>query len=253
MRFSRAPQRYGATPPAETPYQRAGQMWDERDGSARASAYSWRLAFFGCLLLAGASVAGNLWQSGQSRIAPYVVEVDRLGEARSVGPAQQDWEPTDAVLARALERFIIDVRSLASDPVVVRERWLDAYSMVTAEGRNFLDGYARAANPFGGIGQRTVSVQPTSVVRASDRSFRVDWVEQTFEHGALTDTSQWTAVLSLRRVKPKTKADLKRNPLGLFVDGVDWAEQTTARLAHATSPASPAPNSTPLQQGAGQP
>lgn len=252
MRFSRSPQRYGLTPPAETPYQRAGQMWDERDGSARASAYSWRLACFGCLLLATGSVAGNLWQAGQSRIEPYVVEVDRLGEARAVGPAEQAWEPSDAMLARSLERFIVDVRSLSSDPVVVRERWLDAYGMVTAQGRVFLDGYARGADPFASIGERTVSVQPTSVVRASDRSFRIDWVEQTFERGALADTRNWTAVVSLRRVKPKTRADLKRNPLGLFVDGVDWSEQAPARLA-PPPPAAPAATPMPSPQGDVQP
>jgi len=251
MRFSRSPQRYGVTPPAETPYQRAGQLWDERIGTARAAAHNWRLAFFGCLVLAGASVGGNLWQSGQSRIEPYVVEVDRLGDVRAMGPAEQAWEPGDAVVASALQRFIVDVRSLSSDPVVVRERWLDAYDMVTAQGRVFLDGYARGANPFAAIGDRTVSVQPTSVVRASDHSFRIDWIEQTFERGALADTRHWTAMISLRRVKPKSKADLKRNPIGLFVDAIDWSEQSTARLA-APGPTSP-PASGFTSQGAVQP
>lgn len=251
MRFSRSPQRYGATPPAETPYQRAGQLWDERMGSALAHARNWRLAFFGCLLLSGGLAAANVWQASQSRIAPYVVEVDRLGEARAVGPAEQDWRPGDAVLARAIERFVIDVRSLSSDPVVVRERWLDAYAMVTDRARAFLDGYARANDPFAAIGQKTVSVQPTTVVRASEQSFRVDWVEQTFERGALTQTRRWTALVSLKRVKPTTRAALKANPLGLYIDQIDWSEQVEARLA---APPTPTPlSSTPPSQGAAQP
>ena len=246
MRFSRSLQRYGLTRPAETPYQRAGQVWDDRDGSALAHAYNWRLAFFGCLLMSTGLAAANVWQSSQSRIEPFVVEVDRLGEARAVGPAEQDWRPGDAVLARALERFVVDVRSLSSDPVVVRERWLDAYAMVTAQGRVFLDGYARANDPFAAIGERTVSVQPTNIVRASDQSFRVDWVEQTFERGALTTTRRWTATMTLKRVKPTTRTALKANPLGLYVDQIDWSEQVEARLA-----APPAPP--PLSQGAVQP
>lgn len=246
MRFSRSPQRYGVTPPAETRYQRAGQVWDDRDGSALAHAYSWRLAFFGCLLMSTGLAAANIWQSSQSRIAPYVIEVDRLGEARAVGPAEQDWRPGDAVLARAIERFVVDVRSLASDPIVVRERWLDAYAMVTVQGRVFLDGYARANDPFAAIGERTVSVQPTTVVRASDHSFRVDWVEQTFERGALTETRRWTATVTLKRVKPTTRAALKANPLGLYIDQIDWSEQVEARLATPSL-------SLPLSQGAVQP
>jgi type IV secretory pathway TrbF-like protein len=33
MIFKRSVQRYGQTPEPETPYQRAGQVWDERIGS----------------------------------------------------------------------------------------------------------------------------------------------------------------------------------------------------------------------------
>ena len=40
MIFKRSIQRYGRTPEPETPYSRAGQMWDERIGSARVQARS---------------------------------------------------------------------------------------------------------------------------------------------------------------------------------------------------------------------
>src|SRR3546814_4501693 len=78
MIFKRAVQRYGRTPEPETPYQRAGQVWDERIGSARAQARNWRLMAFGCLALTGGLSSGLVWQSTQSRVTPYVVEVDRL-------------------------------------------------------------------------------------------------------------------------------------------------------------------------------
>lgn len=38
MRFKRAVQRYGQTPEPDTPYSRAGQLWDLRIGDARAQA-----------------------------------------------------------------------------------------------------------------------------------------------------------------------------------------------------------------------
>lgn len=43
--FKRPSIRYAKTPQAETPYQRAAQVWDERIGSARVQAKSWRYAF----------------------------------------------------------------------------------------------------------------------------------------------------------------------------------------------------------------
>src|ERR1700749_4483102 len=95
MYFKRGIQRYGQTPEPETPYQRAGQLWDERIGSARVPARNWRLMGFGGLILTPGLPAALVWQSLQSRVVPYVVEVDALGEARAVVPAAADYRPTD--------------------------------------------------------------------------------------------------------------------------------------------------------------
>ena len=88
--FRRPTVRYGATPDSETPYQRAGQVWDDRIGSARVQAKNWRLAFFGMLALSGGLAAGLVCQSARGTITPWVVQVDRLGQAQEVAPAVAD-------------------------------------------------------------------------------------------------------------------------------------------------------------------
>ena len=225
MRFKRAVQRYGRTPEPETPYQRAGQVWDERIGSARVQARNWRLMAFGGLLLSTGLSGGLLWQSMQSRVVPYVVEVDRLGEARAVAPAGAEYRPTDPQIAWHLGRFVSTVRSISLDPVLMRQNWLSAYDFVTERGGQFLGEYARAANPFGEVGRRTVSVQVTSVVRASDRSFQVKWTETEYERGSLVGTSRWTAILSVAVRPPASAETLRKNPLGLYVDAIDWSRE----------------------------
>jgi len=225
MRFRRAVQRYGRTPEPETPYQRAGQLWDERIGSARVQARNWRLMAFGGLFLTTGLATALVWQSLQSRVVPYVVAVDRLGEALAVAPADAQYEPTDPQIAWFLRRFISDIRSRSLDPVLMRQNWLEAYDFVSRRGAIFLGDYARHANPFSGVGDTTVSVQVTSVVRASPTSFQVKWAESTFERGALADSSHWTAIVTIS-VKPPRDADtLRKNPLGLYVEAVDWSRE----------------------------
>jgi len=233
MRFKRAVQRYGRTPEPETPYQRAGQLWDDRIGSARVQARNWRLMAFGGLFLTTGLSGALVWQSMQSRVMPYVVEVDRLGEARAVSPAAQDYRPTDPQIAWHLGRFITNIRSKSLDPVLMRENWLSAYDFVTDRGAIFLGEYARSANPFADIGDKTISVQVTSVVRASDTSFQVKWTENAFERGSLAGTSRWTAILTVRIQPPRSADTLRRNPLGLYVEAVDWSREL--------EPAGPAP------------
>lgn len=225
MRLRRAVQRFGKTPEPETPYQRAGQLWDERIGSARVQARNWRLMAFGALFLTTGLSAALVWQSMQSRVVPYVVEVDRLGEARAVEPADAGYRPTDPQIAWHLGRFISNVRSRSLDPVLMRENWLSAYDFATERSARFLDEYARADNPFAEVGRRTVSVQVTSVVRASADSFRIAWTERAYERGSLEDTSRWTAMVTVKVQPPRSAEVLRKNPLGLYVEAIDWSRE----------------------------
>src|SRR5437763_15289025 len=107
--FRRSTVRYGKTPELETPYQRAGQVWDERIGSARVQARNWRLAFFGTLALSGGLAGGLVWQSARGHIVPWVVQVDRLGEAQAVAPAEAGYRPTGPQIPCHLARFVAAV------------------------------------------------------------------------------------------------------------------------------------------------
>ena len=225
MRFKRPGIRYSDTPAPATPYQAAAQVWDERLGSARVQAKNWRLMAFGCLTLAVVMAAGLVWRAGQSLVTPYVVEVDRLGEVHAVGAAATPYKPSDAQIAYHLARFITDVRSLSIDPVVVRQNWLDAYGYTTDRGAATLNDYARAHDPFAHVGQDSVSVDVSSVVRASDASFQVRWSEQHYTNGALSGTDRWTAVLSVVMQPPRNEQQVRRNPLGVYVNGLSWSPE----------------------------
>lgn len=223
--FRRTVQRYSETPEPLSAYQRAGQEWDERIGSAREQAKNWRLAALAALSLSFLLTAGVVWQSLQSRVTPYVVEVDKLGEARAVAPANKEFQPTEAQVAWHLARFITNVRSLSSDPIIVRQNWLQAYDFATDRGAVRLNDYARANDPFSNVGARTVAAQVTSVVKASDNTYQVKWVERAYKQGADDGSTNWTAMLSIVAQSPKSAAALRKNPLGIYVNDLAWSEE----------------------------
>lgn len=228
MRFKRTSVHYGEAPQPETPYQRAAQMWDDRIGAARVQAANWRYAAFGAMAIAAAAVAGLLWQSTRSIVTPYVVEVDKEGEARAVGPATEGYKPSDAIIAQALANFIRNVRSVSIDPVVVRENWLKAYDYATDRGAIALNDYAREKDPFAEIGRRSVTVEIASVVRASPDSFELRWSEKTYENGQFVRVDHYTAHLSVVVAPPRTADALAKNPLGLFVHAINWSKDLSA-------------------------
>ena len=228
MRFKRPRVRYSDTPEPVTPYQAAAQAWDQRIGSARVQAKNWRTMAFGCLSLALLVAGGLVWRSAQSIVTPYVVEVDNAGQVRAVGEVATPYKPSDAQIAHHLARFVTDVRSLSIDPIVVRQNWLEAYEYTPDRGAATLNDYARANDPFSRIGQSSVAVQINSVVRASEASFQVRWTERRYVNGEAAGLERWTAVLAIVLQAPRTEERLRRNPLGIYVNGLSWSRELEA-------------------------
>lgn len=225
MIFKRPAVRYGHTPEPETPYQRAAQAWDDRIGSARVQARNWRLIAFGNLLLSAGLGAGLIWQSASGTIVPWVVQVDKLGQAQAVAPADATYRPSDPQIAWHLARFVEEVRSIPADPIVLRQNWLKAYDFTTDKGAAALNDFARVNDPFARVGKEQVAVDVSSVIRASNDSFRIAWVERRYVDGALATTERWSAIVTLVIQTPHDAERLKKNPLGIYVHALNWSKE----------------------------
>jgi type IV secretion system protein VirB5 len=223
--FQRPSTHYGKSPEPETPYQRAAQVWDDRIGSARVQARNWRLMAFGSLALSAGLAAALVWQSANGSIVPWVVQVDKLGQAQAVAPATADYQPSDPQIAFYLARFIEQVRSIPADPIIVRQNWLRAYEFTTQAGAIALNEYARANDPFAQVGKTQISIDVSSVIRASPTSFRVAWVQRTYQDGALAATERWTAILTIAVQPPRDAEKLRANPLGIYVNAINWSKE----------------------------
>ena len=223
--FKRPSTHYGKAAEPETPYQRAAQVWDERIGASRIQAKNWRLMAFGSLILSAGFATALVVQSARGTIVPWVVQVDRVGQAQAVAPAEADYRPTDPQIAFHLARFIEQVRSIPADAIIVRQNWLRAYDYTTDRGAIALNDYARGNDPFAKVGKQQVAVEISSVIRASPESFRIAWLERRYENGQLSGTERWTAILTIVIQQPRSADKLRANPLGVFVNAINWSKE----------------------------
>ena len=208
-----------------TPYQKAAQVWDDRIGSARVQARNWRAMAFGSLILSAGFATALVLQSARGTVVPWVVQVDRFGQAQSVAPAVADYRPTDPQIAFHLGRFIEQVRAIPADAIIVRQNWLRAYEWTTDRGAAALNDYARANDPFTKVGRQQIAVEVSSVIRASPDSFRVAWTERRYENGQLATTERWTAILTIVIQPPRDAERLRANPLGIYVNAINWSRE----------------------------
>jgi type IV secretion system protein VirB5 len=216
------PKRALASAPDATPYQRAGQVWDERMGLSLAHARNWRRLAFANLALAAFLGAGWWAQAARTTVKPFVVEVSDWGETQKITAIGGRYEPTEAQVGHMLAGWIRDVRSKSIDPVVIRQNWLRAYDLVTPKAASFLNDWAQAHDPFAEAGREAISVEVLNVVRRTERTYDLQWRETRFVNGQQAGQARWRALITTTLQPPKTEAELMKNPLGLKIEDVSW-------------------------------
>ena len=117
------------------------------------------------------------------------------------------------------------MRGLPADPIVLRQQWLRAYDFTTDRGAAALNDYARTNDPFANLGKAQISVEVSSVIRASPESFRVAWIQRRYENGSLGSTERWTAILTVVIKTPHDADHLRKNPLGVYVNAINWSKE----------------------------
>lgn len=223
--FRRAADRYGSSGPTESPYLRASQEWDRRIGGQAVQAHSWKLAAFGAMGVAALAIAGLVYEANTKTIATYVVPIDQYARPGRIELAGRGYTPTTAELGYFLADWVVKTRSKSIDPIVIRDNWTSAYRFVAGGAIGQLNEYAKAHDPFANAGQQAVSVEVISVLPRSPSTYQVQWRETTYDQGATTSAVVWTGLFTTKIQPPKNEAELRANPLGVFITTFQWSRE----------------------------
>jgi type IV secretion system protein VirB5 len=221
--FRRAQERYGDSTPVETPYHRAGQVHDDRDGAKLVQARNWRLMAFACTGLAALALGAYIYERQDTRIATYVVPIDRYGRPGRIEPADRVYAPSQAETGYFVADFVTLVRSKSTDPIVLRQNWTRAYGFVSGEAKASLSQYAREHDPFARVGQEAATVEIVSVLPRSAATYQVQWRETLYDQGVALPAQRWTGLFTVTRSPPRDEAQLRANPLGVFITAFQWS------------------------------
>jgi type IV secretion system protein VirB5 len=213
---------------ASARYAAARQEWLERYGSYIAQAQAWRLVAFLSLIVAVLAVGGLISLANQSRVVPYVVQVDRLGTAVAVARADRPAQPDETIIRAQLARWITAVRSVYVDAGAQRALVTEAYGMINRLGAAYgaLNAYMKANEPFDRAQNETVSIEVQSVLPISDDSWRLEWREEVrARDGTRTSSNDYQATLNLSFNPPTDEELLRLNPSGLYINDFHWAKR----------------------------
>ncbi|MFD3266414.1 conjugal transfer protein TrbF [Phenylobacterium ferrooxidans] len=223
--FKRPNDRYGSSAPVESPYLRASREWDNRIGSAVVQAKNWRMAAFGCMGLAALALGGFIYEASNTNIATYVVPIDKYARPGRIELAGRIYQPTTAEIGYFLADWVRRTRSKSIDPIVIRDNWTGAYHFVAGPAIGQLNSYAKANDPFANVGAQAINVEIVSVLARSPSTYQVQWRETQFNAGTSGVTENWTGLFTAKINPPKNEAELRANPLGIFITAFQWSRE----------------------------
>jgi type IV secretion system protein VirB5 len=209
------------------PYVEARREWNDRYLDLVRARRSWQLAALVELATIGLLGAGFVALSLQHKTVPYVVEVDALGAAAAVKPADAAGRPTDERIVRyQLAAFIRGARAVMMDRTAMKRSLDQVYAYARGPARTYLDQHYRANNPFETAKTYTVAPAVTSLLQVSERSWQVRWNEELRGlDGNVLGTGHWEAILTVEIAPPTTADGIQTNPFGLYVTDIRWTKQ----------------------------
>jgi type IV secretion system protein VirB5 len=189
---------------------------------------SWQVVALGLLAVLAVVVVGYVRLAEQARITPYVIEVDKLGRALAIGPAERTAETDPRIVEATLSLFVRNVRAVSSDAVMERELLYRGYAHALGRARDFLDAHFSSPEHdprlLGRSLTRAVEIDAILPVPGS-AVWRVQWTEHERPVSAgLASDSAWEGYLTVTIRRPKLVSALEENPLGIYVSDMTWTE-----------------------------
>jgi type IV secretion system protein VirB5 len=187
------------------------------------------------------AVGVTFWLSTSTRVEPFYIAVDeeqgKVVEARTATRMQT---LSTSVVRNKLQEVIRGLRTVYADPRATRKTYQESWNhiMPSSEAEAFL------RSSFNLNQQRKTNTDPTSLVGDLQRSitemqitpiqgtnsYEIQWIEQEVRQtsGRLTERAFSGSISTVREKQDNRKA-LQKNPLGLYIEGLDW-NQTDERL-----------------------
>jgi type IV secretion system protein TrbF len=205
-----------------SPFTDARRAYNERFGFHLDAAATWRkwsvmagLLALGCAILLVATLTSQ-------RVVPWVVYVDRQGQAQLLGPAHQVSLADDAVMRPLVVRFVLDTRRLRYAPADPAPLAASLRSFVMP-GSNAADAITQAAATVPAEQRRAmpgVVFSSVSARRTSGTEWLVTWDESIGDPSTAVAKTKRRARVNAQLAPPESDPPDAANPLGLRVQSI---------------------------------
>jgi len=135
-----------------------------------------------------------------------------------MGKGKVDTKVTEAEIQWLLRDFLTKIRTLPADGEVLYNNAVAAYNFVTRKCEEKLTEDFRKDTTFEKVGKSRRYVSIESVLKLSEKSYQLDWVETG--EGAESFVRKMRGVFTVELREP-VEETIKVNPRGIYVENYD--------------------------------
>ncbi|NQY75139.1 MAG: conjugal transfer protein [Candidatus Margulisbacteria bacterium] len=213
---------------AINPFLNSRREWNEVVGDMAKREHFWRLTALMALSILFISIMGNIFQGTQAKLKPYIVEVDKLGNAVATQYAEHISTTDDRIIKALLARFIVNIRSVMVDATAQKRSILSAYGFLSSRDPaiQMVNEYFKKKSPFQRAKEEIVAVEISSVLPISKKTWQIEWVEIIRSRGGIEiQKKRMKAAASIKIFPPEDERMVLKNPIGLYIENLNWSQQ----------------------------
>ena len=185
----------------------------------------WRITGAGCLALFAISLIMLSRALNMQQTVPVLVNVMPTGEAVYLGEVRQGAgiQVPEAAIHFQLRRFVTNLRSISTDPMVLYNNINECFAMVTNTFAPIMTNTLRSASPFELVGRVRRQVEISSIIRTTGTSYQIDWYELSIYGAGTQRTARFRAIATIVLLPPDPST-IRLNPLGIFIENFQMTE-----------------------------
>jgi len=207
-------------PKVENPYLNAREEWLERYGSYISRAAQWRTVAFICLCTTVLSMTGNIMQIKQTKVTPYIIELDQLGRTSNVSRIESANAVPQRMIQAAIADAITNWRTVTAD-AELQKKMVSRLSFCTSgAAKGLLKQWYIDNNPYEiAKSGKLVNVEVKGLpLPVSSESYRVEWTETIRSHSGLQmEQHSYEATAAIQVAPPASDEVLLQNPGGIYI------------------------------------
>ncbi len=159
------------------------------------------------------------------KTVPLVITVSDWGESKYVGDITRysyaNIRVPEIAIHYQLRKFVTNIHTITSDADVMRQNLRECYAALTPTSADKLTRILKQDNPLQNYGSMKRQVVIESVLRLSDSSYQIDFIETDLRlDGYVTSRTRCRAVCNTALLEPAAE-DLIMNPLGIYITDFD--------------------------------